>query len=365
MSLFDPFQAMSVGSPGPPLGWSFVSGGGIVTAGTNGGPFPLHNWFELNGVLSTPDFASGSAQSTLTLYFAFQLQRLGAVGPFIQVFGNAAGGGLQRIFTLKQEGDLTLSGYVAGSPDGFIANSTPFTAVLAPGSASRWYYGQLNLQITTTTIGLINWLTVTSTLAIDGATVFSGTGVSNFYADTNFVHLGANYIQYTGSDLGLGDPIVTGLRTVGSYPNGVWTITVTNGGTLYNPATTTVSFTGGGGGSQAAAHPVITPITGVITAILLDAGGLDYTAAPGVVITDSSGSGSGAAATAALAPAPFVRSSQMVNEIGTRPTTARVRVSQMVNEIGTKPNTANVRMAQMVIELATLNPPGRWYVYES
>lgn len=80
-----------------------------------------------------------------------------------------------------------------------------------------------------------------------------------------------------------------------SYAGTVGGVTVNTGGTNYtNPA---ISFTGGGGTGAAASAIVI---NGAITNINMTNWGVNYSSAPTVVITDSTGTGATATATALI-----------------------------------------------------------------
>ncbi len=358
---------MAVPAPGPPIGWSFASGGGGTTrAGTDHGAFPAHTWYDFAAVLETPIFTS-SAVANITIWASIALEKIGPVGDIIQVYGPASIGGQLRVCTLKQESDNTISFYVAGSPDVLSANTGPVPLTLQlsdDGQYQRWYNIQLNLQISSVNVGGTLMLSIQMDLAINGTPVLSRSTVSNSIPASAFAHLGANQIQFIGGNLGLSDPFVADLMPLGDYPQGIWAITVTAPGSGYNPATTVVTFSGGSGGSGESAFPEVHPITGAIDGILF-LPGFGWTVAPAVTITDTGGGGSGATAVATLVPAAFVRESQGVMEIAIQQNDAEVRMSQGAMEIAIKQNTSDVRSPQMVIELATLNQQAKWNVTEA
>jgi len=368
--VFDPFQSMAVGAPGPPPGWSFSFGNGIVRAGGDGpGPYPPHNWYDIDTTgLFTPQFpGTGQAVGNLTCFFSLEIEHGGPTGTIFQLYGPPASGSTPvPLASLVQENDMTLSVYCQGSLPLLCGNSgvIPLTIQSSFGGNYKWYYVQLNISITSTTILGTQWMTVTTTLVVDGQTLFSGSRVSDTVQIAALAAVGVNQVSWQGENLGIEETVLCDQLAPGSYPRGIWTVTVTAGGANYNPGTTTATLVGGTG-SGAILSPVIDISTGAITAILVNAGGLGYTVTGAVVITDSSGLGSGASATAALAPSPFVRIPQAVAEIAIEPTTAHVRMNQGVVELAKRPSTANVRIPQMVIEIATLNQPGPWYVTES
>lgn len=81
-----------------------------------------------------------------------------------------------------------------------------------------------------------------------------------------------------------------------SWFQGLASVTLTGGGTLYTAPT--VTFTGGGATTQASAYATI--VNGSITAITITDWGDGYTGNPAVVIADATGSGASATAIATL-----------------------------------------------------------------
>lgn len=354
--IYDPFQAMPLGA-GTPAGWT-NNGGGDVVAGTNSGPYPPHQWYFLNAAaLESPVFSPVSAT---TLWFSFSVQGNGPEGVFLQLFAPSTLTGQQQpIMSLKQESDCTISAYVQGSPLGQLAGNTgtgtaPKTIGFSNNGIPDWHYIQLNSVLSGFGVGTQTFVQVAIDIAIDGTYIISGTVVSNSVLTSQLANIGIDQIQYTGNAIGISEIVLADKVPIVSYPEGVWTIAITSGGTGYTPSTTSITFTGGGGGAGAAATPVVSTTgtsSGQVTGALITAGGLGYTAAPAVSIM-SSGTGSGATATASLVPPPLVRVPQMVVEPATLPNTAKIRIGQMVDEVATLPSTSKLRISQMVIELA-------------
>ena len=141
-----------------------------------------------------------------------------------------------------------------------------------------------------------------------GITGGSGSGMQVAFNDQNYSVVGYRAIE-SGKDY-TGTPTITlsapnGGGTTAAITAGVeqvvGSITVTNPGTAYNPATTTISLVPVASGGGATAAPVTVNGIGAITRINLATPGKGYVAPPTVSIVDRSGSGSGAVATAITA----------------------------------------------------------------
>lgn len=360
--VFDPFNPLPVGTSVVPPGWH-SDGAATIKAGSAGGPYPPHNWGSVAAsFISTPVFSTIGV-AAVTLWFAFGVDRLNA-GPNVTAFvPTLSAPGTGPIFILSRENDLTISGTVANGV--FCANSgitnPPFSAHQGLTTPGNWYYAQLNLTLNRVPVivgtSTQTFVGVSAQLGIDGVQVFTGSNTSSILA-TNLTGVGVSQFEFQAST-DLAEIIVADLVPIGSYPQGVWTIAITSGGTGYDPQTTTISFSGGGGNQAAATAIVSTSGTssGQVVGATITAGGLGYSTAPLVVINSVvvgtlTGTGSGAAAVATLAPAPFVRASQMAVEVLESPTSSEARISQMAVEVQELPTSAAVRIPQMVIELA-------------
>jgi hypothetical protein len=342
--IWDPFQGVAVGS-GTPSGWSGPSfGTGVVEAFSSGGAFTPHQWFSFSGnSLLSPTI---TPIASLTIWFAWNGTGYTNQGQFLLGNCQPASGADISAFGLAYEDDSTLSLYVGPLPSGGSVASPNLmgnTGTIAGASypAGVWYFLQVNIAISLTMVGGVNKLTATGDLFVDGVRVLNGvSAISNTYIDADFlsdiplIHQLA-WSQANGSGRsGFGEVYVA--DNVGSgvagFPGNLWDFDITDGGTGYNPATTTVTV----GAGDATLTPVIT--AGVVTGILPTAPnqlGDSYLIAPSITITDSSGDGSGATALANLAPTPFRRVPQAPMEVGQLPTNANLRVPQMVIEVAT------------------------------
>jgi hypothetical protein len=136
----------------------------------------------------------------------------------------------------------------------------------------------------------------------------SGSGMQVAFNDQNYTVVGYRAIEsgkdYTGvPTVSLSSPNAGGTTAAitASVEQVVGSITVTNPGTAYNPATTTISLVPVASGGGATAAAVTVNGIGAISRINLAAPGKGYVAPPTVSIVDRSGSGSGAVATATTA----------------------------------------------------------------
>ena len=141
-----------------------------------------------------------------------------------------------------------------------------------------------------------------------GITGGSGSGMQVAFNDQNYTVVGYRAIEsgkdYTGvPTVSLSSPNAGGTTAAitASVEQVVGSITVTNPGTAYNPATTTISLVPVASGGGATAAAVTVNGIGAISRINLAAPGKGYVAPPTVSIVDRSGSGSGAVATATTA----------------------------------------------------------------
>lgn len=89
------------------------------------------------------------------------------------------------------------------------------------------------------------------------------------------------------------------------FGQGVESVAVSEGGTGYDQATTTVTFSDPEDSAGKTATGTVTVVNGAVTDITVTDPGSGYTAAPDVTITDS-GAGTGATATATLGDYGFV-----------------------------------------------------------
>jgi len=187
----------------------------------------------------------------------------------------------------SQGATITFSG--GGAPTGFQARGTVYTStnvtgvtVFDPGSGY--------------------------TTRPTGVTGGSGNGMQVAFNDQNYSVVGYRAIEsgknYSGAPtVSLSSPnsggttaaITAGVEQV------VGSITITNPGTAYNPATTTIALVPVASGGGATAAPVTVNGIGAISRINLATPGKGYVAPPTVSIVDRSGSGSGAVATATTA----------------------------------------------------------------
>lgn len=92
-------------------------------------------------------------------------------------------------------------------------------------------------------------------------------------------------------------------KAVPKFGYGVGSVTVSEGGSGYGDATTTVEFSAPEDSDGKAATGVATVVGGVVTEITITDPGSGYSAAPTVTVTDS-GTGTGATATASLESRP-------------------------------------------------------------
>lgn len=141
-----------------------------------------------------------------------------------------------------------------------------------------------------------------------GVTGGSGSGMQVAFNDQNYTVVGYRAIEsgtnYTGTPtVSLSSPNAGGTTAAitAGVEQVVGSITVTNPGTAYNPATTTISLVPVASGGGATASPVTVNGIGAITRVNLATPGKGYVAPPTVSIVDRSGSGSGAVATATTA----------------------------------------------------------------
>ena len=363
----DPFQGVLPGS-GLPAGWVAPNGASVtVEPFSAGGPVTPHNWCQFVGEpIATANPGIGSWQETqVSINFFCRIRGNGTFGKFAAAYGTSLVNGQQlELAEIVQEGDGTISVYVAGSPNLLVCNSGSYPFAIPVGPLGVWTYLQINLVTgPDATSGLYN---LQAAILANGEEVATGFNTSNFFTSSEINPGGSppigppptiNQVGWNsgfGVSQDLGEPYVLPYSSSAVYPGGIWAIEVTNGGSDYQPTTTTATISGGSG-SGSAAVPVVT--AGAVTAILFYPGS-GYTGTPPVVtITDSSGHGSGATAVATLEPPSIVRISQAPLEIAILPTPANVRVSQAVVELSELPSTARVRIAQAVIEIATLSPP--------
>ncbi len=187
----------------------------------------------------------------------------------------------------SQGATITFSG--GGAPAGFQARATVFTStnvtgvtVFDPGSGY--------------------------TTRPTGVTGGSGNGMQVAFNDQNYSVVGYRAIEsgknYTGAPtVSLSSPNAGGTTAAitAGVEQVVGSITITNPGTAYNPATTTIALVPVASGGGATAAPVTVNGIGAISRINLATPGKGYVAPPTVSIVDRSGSGSGAVATATTA----------------------------------------------------------------
>ena len=141
-----------------------------------------------------------------------------------------------------------------------------------------------------------------------GVTGGSGNAMQVAFNDQNYSVVGYRAIEsgkdYSGAPtVSLSSPNAGGTTAAitAGVEQVVGSITITNPGTAYNPATTTIALVPVASGGGATAAPVTVNGIGAISRINLAAPGKGYVAPPTVSIVDRSGSGSGAVATATTA----------------------------------------------------------------
>jgi len=364
--LYDPFQAMALGGGTPP-GWSFNGGGGTVYAysGGTGGIWSPHNWYSF----ASQDLYCanlGDSASYLTFWFAMKSAG-GRAGQWFNVYSEPISGDPHSVavFNLRMEPDQSITALVGGSGSGTVLGNTGLLGFSYPMTNYEWRYFQINLLIGYSGVAPY-YLKITADLAIDSQIIFQNqSGLSNFFTKNSVVLNSSNqptfqdvsWSQLIGAGaFGLGETIIgdPGIPAMLNYPNGLWNIVVTNGGSGYS-SSPSISISTSGSNGEAFAVAVV--VSGVITAINIVSQGLDFSSVPSVTITDSTGTG--AMAVAQLTPNPFVRVPQAVLEVATKPNTAKVRIPQQALEVATLPTSPFIRIPQSVIELmyVTSNPP--------
>lgn len=384
----DPIAFAPVGG-GLPSGFSFLgSGGGTIRAFSNHGAFSPHNWLTFSGSDLAAGLDTGPLVDTITVWFAFKNQGFSMRGPIFRTWGyNTVG---QRIITseLRAEPDSTLSIYVAGSPNVFIAN-TGGGAVPFFISSNVWFYFKLTITIDFDVLGFlrVNY----NNIWIDGTSVLSGRGVSNFYTDQSFIGAvavpptpgdpGMNFIDFCQSngsgEIGLGEVYATeGIASTASLPGNLWDLIIDDPGIDYGPLPPVINIlraTGGSGNATLACTIDVGPGSGmtgkVLSIVPISAkflgDGYVHADEPILLTATPFGTpnGSGFAGHATLVPDAFRRFNQLAVEKSTAPTdVAFNRFNQVVIEKARHPTTndfpAFIRFAQIVIELPPRRGPG-------
>jgi len=366
---------MSLGS-GVPVGWTIVTTfGNNVRAWNDAGCFFPHQWFDYDAnQFNSPIWNSGNVVGALTVLFAWTPRHISTIGTIATLMATDTVGNQFNVATLKQESDATLSVYIAASPVALLFNTgslgRPYWGqATTTQTITPWYYIQWDCLFSTTTVGGVKFLTLSSNLTVDGEVLFTNVSqTSNFITLGDFsggTNVGANQISFQNQQ-GLSEIYIIDEETPPYYLDGVWAVALTSGGANYSIPDTTVTVNDTGAGFGAIVTPVINPVGGTITNLLLVSGGQNYSG-PSISIVDSSGSGSGASGVASLAPIPNRRIAQAVIEPLLKPTTSSVRINQAVNELLIKPNSSHVRISQAVIELLVQRQivPGGWNVSES
>ena len=141
-----------------------------------------------------------------------------------------------------------------------------------------------------------------------GVTGGSGNAMQVAFNDQNYTVVGYRAIEsgkdyFAAPTVSLSPPNASGTTAsiTASVEQVVGSISITNPGAAYNPATTTIALVPVASGGGATAAPVTVNGIGAITRINLATPGKGYVAPPTVSIVDRSGSGSGAVATATTA----------------------------------------------------------------
>ena len=234
----------------------------------------------------------------------------GTLGPVFVVLPNTmpASGVVQGIQYFNQA-------TTGGSPTPSVGNLFHAYVLQPTGLAGEytvaWDSGELIVPATADPVGVVETIPVNIPVLMGDAIAFYGEGIPvDVGGGTDILSTPANTLPTVGSTItvAVGDPAFPIYSTDRTYSfaalfldaspvpptteatatayGGVYTVTLSNGGFGYSNPTVDFDLPDAPDGVQPSSHTLFDPLTGAITAVVVDYPGSGYSSAPNVVIRD-------------------------------------------------------------------------------